>query len=344
MKLPSSTRVPLALAATAGAGGAWAVRWRADRRAIRADPAHAVLSAPLHGRVRTVRSADGTPLHVEEFGPADAPTVVLVHGWTCALRFWTCQIQPLQADHHVVAYDLRGHGESGHPDPDDYSMEAHAADLDAVLRATVPAGQRPLVAGHSLGAMTLMAWAHDRAGEVTDRIGAAALLNTGMGDLISESFVLRAPQPLAGARELAGRVLLAARAPLPKSSTPISHRVVRYVALSPAASPAQVAFCERIVLDCRSDVRAANGGTLSELDLREAIASLAVPTVVIAGEDDKLTPPVHARRLAAELPALDELVLVPGAGHMGPVSDPEVVTGHLRRLAGEHATAGTLAA
>jgi pimeloyl-ACP methyl ester carboxylesterase len=114
--------------------------------------------------------------------------------------------------------------------------------------------------------------------------------------------------------------------------TPLSFRAVRYVALSPAASPAAVAFCERLVLECPTDVRAAVGGTLTELDLYAAVTSLTVPAVVLAGERDRLTPPRHAERLAETLPELAEHVVLPGSGHMSPVSDPDAVTRVLRAL------------
>jgi pimeloyl-ACP methyl ester carboxylesterase len=131
--------------------------------------------------------------------------------------------------------------------------------------------------------------------------------------------------------------VLSAKAPLPKRTTPISHRVVRHVALSSSATPAQVAFCEEIVLDSHRDARAACGGTLSELDLHHAVESLTAPTAVIAGERDRLTPPAHAERLVEALPHVVEHLVIPGSGHMSPVSDADAVTDLLARLVREHA-------
>jgi pimeloyl-ACP methyl ester carboxylesterase len=336
----AASRRAAGLAAIAGAGAAWEMRRRADRRSIARDPAAERLRQPLEGRVREVRSADGTFLHVEEFGPAEGPALVLVHGWTCTLRFWTLQIQAFSPSVRVIAYDLRGHGASAPAADGDYSVRAHASDLDAVLRAT--AAGPAVVAGHSLGGMTLVAWAGAHADEVGERLVAAALVNTGMGDLISEALVLRAPGPLAAARQLAGRAILGASAPLPRRPTPISHRAVRYLALSPSASPAEVAFCEQIVLACPRTARAGTGGALSTLDLRDAIAHLHVPTVVIAGEHDRLTPPVHAHTLADALPDPHELIVLPGAGHMTPVTQPDAVNARLRELLARHAGVRTL--
>ena len=328
----SSRRRQAVLAGTITAAAAWMALWRIDRRRVRRDPAHGLLAAPLEGRALEVRSEDGTDLHAEIFGPDDAPTIVLVHGWTCAIAFWTRQIQELSQEMRVVAYDLRGHGRSAVATGGDYSVDAHAADLEAVLRATVPAQERPVVAAHSLGAMTLVAWAGEYAGDVDQRIAAAALVNTGVGDLISESLVLRAPTRLQAVSRALGRVVLSASAPLPKGTTPLSHRLVRYIALSPKASPAEVAFCERIILEARRDVRAACGGVMCELDLYHALQDLSVPTVVIAGGSDRLTPVAHARRMTEALPEVCELLILPDAGHMSPVSDCEVVTRRLRQL------------
>jgi pimeloyl-ACP methyl ester carboxylesterase len=187
--------------------------------------------------------------------------------------------------------------------------------------------------------MTIVAWARARADEVPRRVSAAALLNTGVGDLIDEARVLPAPTPLAAVHRAASRLILGAPAPLPRTPSPVSHRVVRHVALQRSATPGQVAFCENMVLECRRDVRAGCGGALSGLDLNDAVESVHVPTVVLAGCEDRLTPPSHARRLGERLPRLERMELIPDAGHMCPVTHPDLVTDALRRLVADHGTA-----
>ena len=169
------------LALAAGLGGAAAAAWFAtrelDRRRIRDDPEYAHLYAPLDGREVTVIAGDGTRLHAEVFGPDGAPTIVFCHGWTCALRFWTYQIQALMPDFRVVAWDFRGHGGSDPAATGDYAIDAFGDDLQAVLEATVPAGQRALLAGHSMGGMAIVAWAGRHQDEVARRASATALIS-----------------------------------------------------------------------------------------------------------------------------------------------------------------------
>ncbi len=93
------------------------------------------------GRVVDVRSADGTRLHTEVFGPEDGYPIVLAHGITCAIRVWANQIADLSTDYRVIAYDHRGHGRSAVPPRrGNYGLDFLAADLDAVLDATLPHG------------------------------------------------------------------------------------------------------------------------------------------------------------------------------------------------------------
>lgn len=325
-------RAAILAAASGAAAAGWALQRQVDLRRIEADPANAELTRPFEGRASTVRSADGTALHVEEFGPPDAPTVVFVHGWTMALRFWRYQVEELARDHRVVAYDLRGHGRSEVPPGFDFSTEALGDDLQAVLDQCVPAGEKALLVGHSLGAMTIVAWAGGHPDEVERRASAAALVCTGMGDLVSESLILRMPTPLGKVRQEVGRVLLSA--PLPLSGpAPLALRGVKYVAMSAGASPARVAFAEEMTRACRPRVRAGCGASLSALDLYHAIEHLTGPTLVIAGEKDRLTPPGHARKLAEALPGEVELLDVPDVGHLAPLEDPDAVTRALRALA-----------
>ena len=99
---------------------------------------------------------------------------MLLHGWTEALRYWVYVIRELTDQFRIVAYDLRGHGRSGRAPGDDYSLARFGDDLEAVLEATVPADEQAVVAGHSLGGMSIAAWAGRKVLEETARIDEVA--------------------------------------------------------------------------------------------------------------------------------------------------------------------------
>jgi pimeloyl-ACP methyl ester carboxylesterase len=318
---------------TAGALAASGALQAAHMRRIARDPEKAALDDTPKGRAQSVSSADGTTLHVEVFGPEEGETVVLAHGWTEAIQYWTYVIRGLEdTGLRVVAYDLRGHGDSAPAKGGDYAIPRFGEDLEAVLAACVPQGRRAVVAGHSLGAMSIASWAEKH--DVERHVKAAALLNTGVGDLIAEHLIL----PLPGIAQAVNRVIarhgfLGSRAPLPRFSTPLSYAAIRYIAFGPDASPAQVAFFERMLVTCPPQVRADIGIAMSEMDLHDALPRLTVPTLVIAGAEDRLTPPSHARRIAEMLPKLRRLTVLENTGHMTPLERPEVVIDALAELA-----------
>ncbi len=328
-------RRQLTLAGTAaaiGAVGASGLAQRAHMRRVASDPQRAILEEPLSGSPFNARSADGTELYGEMFGSGDGQTLVLAHGWTEALVYWTYQIRALSDQFRVVAFDLRGHGRSRKAAGGDYSIARFGEDVEAVLAATVPDGQRAVVAGHSLGGMSIVAWAEHH--DVSARASAAALLFTGIGGLIGDQVLIHVPRFAQALNEpVARRGLLGSRAPLPRFSTPVSAAAIRYVAFGPAATPAQVAFYERMLVACPPDVRADAGLAMSKMELYHALPSLTVPTLVMDGERDRLTPPSHARRIASKLPHLHRLIELPDTGHMGPLERPDEVSSALRALA-----------
>src|SRR5581483_10412770 len=171
------------------------------------------------GRPLQATSADGTELHAEVFGPEDAPTIVLIHGWTEAIPYWAFVIEELKREFRVVAYDLRGHGESGSATGADYSLERFGQDLEAVLEAAVPNGRVRVVAGHSLGAMSIASWADQF--DVNARAESAALLNTGLGRLIAGAAIVAIPAFADRLRDpLSRRMFLGSPNPIPPFTIP----------------------------------------------------------------------------------------------------------------------------
>ncbi|MFJ5209594.1 alpha/beta fold hydrolase [Streptomyces nigra] len=280
---------------------------------------------PVPVRELTVESADGARLHVEVHGPEGAPAVVLTHGWTCSTAFWAAQIRALAVDHRVVAYDQRGHGRS--PAAAVCSTDGLADDLEAVLKATLAPGEKAVIAGHSMGGMTVMAAAARPAFQ--EHAAAVLLCSTGASRLVAESTVL----PLRAGRLrtwLTGR-LLGSRAPL-GPVTAAARAILKYATMGPRSAPEMVEACARIVHACPRTVRHAWSQVLSLLDLGHGITELTVPAAVVVGTADRLTPPVHARSLAEALPNCVGVTELPGLGHMTPIEAPELVTGKIREL------------
>lgn len=289
---------------------------------------------PVAARELTAVSADGSRLHVEVHGPDDpaAPAVVLAHGWTCSTAFWAAQIRELAADHRVIAYDQRGHGRS--PAAAAYSTDALADDLEAVLRATLAPGEKAVVAGHSMGGMTIMAAAARPA--FREHAGAVLLCSTGSARLADESLVL--PLRAGRARTWVTSRILGSRLPM-GPVTPVSKAALKYATMGAGSSPLMVEACARIVFACPRKVRFSWGHVLGGLDLAHGVRELRVPTAVVVGTGDRMTPPVLSRELAAALPECVGLTELPGLGHMTPVEAPELIGSLLRDLAAGHLTA-----
>ncbi|MCX5200681.1 alpha/beta hydrolase [Streptomyces sp. NBC_00237] len=280
-------------------------------------------------RELTVTSADGARLHVEVYGAEDAPPVVLAHGWTCSIGFWDAQIRDLSRDFRVIAYDQRGHGRS--PASAAYSAEGLADDLEAVLAATLAPGEKAVVAGHSMGGMTIMA-AAGRPG-VAEHAAAVLLCSTGSSRLVAEALVV--PLRAGRLRTRLTRSVLGAKAPL-GPVTPVSKVFLKYATMGRGAAPDRVAACARIVHACPKGVRVGWSHVLAELDIASRVRELAVPVAVIAGTDDRLTPPKLAREIEASLRRSLGLTLLAGVGHMSPVEAPEAVSGKIRQLVTEY--------
>jgi pimeloyl-ACP methyl ester carboxylesterase len=278
-------------------------------------------------------TSDGVPLHVDVDGAATAPvTVVLAHGWTLDSTTWAPVSAALAGPGvRVVRYDHRGHGRSGVAAPGSMTLDQLADDLALVIAETAPTG--PLVlAGHSMGGMTLMALA-ERHPDVVARAAGIGLVATAAGGLANTSFglpqrtvpvVRRVEERLYGSKRWAtGSRLGSARAIAPAA---------RWLLLGSDADPQAVRVTVRSLAACRPLTLSGFRPTLAEHERDAALAAFAdIPTVVLAGSRDRLTPVSASRRIRAALPSAS-LTVFPEAGHMLPLERVAGVTGRLCAL------------
>lgn len=282
-------------------------------------------------RLSTVTSADGTSLAVYEQGAPDGPAVVLVHGWTLAASFYSAVAGDLARDHRVISYDQRGHGGSSRPGTLGYSTQGLAADLVAVLDAALPDGGTAVLGGHSMGAMTILALAEQDPEGLAARAHGVLLASTGTDELLPRSSVLPLPLPVRrAAAPLMGAVM--SRPPAFGRDDALSRALVTLATLDRRAPRQLVGLCTRTLLACPPDVQRGFADMLWALDLRAAPPKLTVPTHVLVGAKDRLTPPWHARRLVDSLRECTGLTVVPRVGHMTPVECPSLFARQLRML------------
>jgi pimeloyl-ACP methyl ester carboxylesterase len=296
----------------------------------------AAAEALPRGRVVPVRSRDGIRLHTEVFGPEDGNPIVLAHGITCALRVWAYQIADLSNDYRVIAFDHRGHGKSAVPPRSHrYSLDILAADLDAVLEATLAPGERAVIAGHSMGGIAITSWAERYPDRVPARADAVALINTTTGDLLRNVQFLPVPAPLADARVRAAGTLLKTfgAAPLLRAVDRPSRRFVSSIAVGRDADPAVVEFIYQLFTSTPPAGRGGWARTLVDAVGAEHIGltNLTVPTLVIGSAKDRLLPMVSSRHIAKMAPNLASFVELPG-GHCAIVERPDEINKHLRML------------
>jgi pimeloyl-ACP methyl ester carboxylesterase len=200
-----------------------------------------------------------------------------------------------------------------------------------VLRAVLAPGEKAVLAGHSMGAMAMVAFGSRYPQELRQRVAAAAIISTGVHELVTRSAIVPMPLPLAKLAQPMSTKLISMSPPGGRVNAPI-RALIKYTSLSKGATQAEVDFCARIVSACPPATRAGFGRMISDLDNDAEVRDFDVPATVISGTRDRLTPIWHARRLAATLPALTKFVELEGAGHMTPVQSAADVNAVLRRL------------
>ncbi|MFJ6669559.1 alpha/beta fold hydrolase [Actinosynnema sp. NPDC091369] len=287
-------------------------------------------AAPWEADQRFV-TADGTALHVVDTGPRDADvTTVLLHGWTLDHTSWDAVAAGLPG--RVLRYDHRGHGGSAPAPAGTATIARCADDLAELLAARVPTG-RLVLAGHSMGGMTIMALAEQHP-SLLDRVAGVVLVATSSGELAGSTLGLPGPVGrafVAGEKAVNRRIARLRRAELLKR-TEVARPGLRWLLFGKRPSWRHVALTAAMVGRCHPVSMVGFRDSLDEHDRRKALAGLAtIPTVVLAGAEDRLTPLRHARVLADELPHA-ELVIHLGAGHMLPLERADEVTAHITAL------------
>ncbi|MDN5745076.1 MAG: alpha/beta hydrolase, partial [Nocardioidaceae bacterium] len=303
----------------------------------------------------TVIADDGLPLHVQVDEVDQAPaqsrserllrrrtdaapelTVVFSHGYCLNLDCWHFQRAAYRGLVRTVYYDQRSHGRSGNSDREHSTIEQLGRDLKSVLDVVVPEGPVVLV-GHSMGGMSIIAFAEQFGDLIGDRVVGTALLSTTAGGLDPGRILL----PMLPARLTAPFTSGAIRTlhmghraidSLRRAGASVAAVATDRFAFGQEVPKGYVEFVDEMLAATPFEVVAdffPNFASLDKFDFVERLA--AVSTAIICGTADKLTAIGHSRKLHARIPG-SWLLECEGAGHMVLMERHERVNAELDQL------------
>ena len=236
---------------------------------------------------------DGGSIYVVERGDETAPPIVLAHGVTLSVRTWYHQLDELPDEgFRVIAYDHRGHGQSsiGH---EGQSLENLGRDLKTVLEGLDL--RNAVLVGHSMGGVAVQELLARFPEVATERVAGIVLLST----LAYTPFGSRSTRTKARLEQLTKRT--------PDSTwlwdSPNLGFVAARLGFGKNPHPSHVELVRRMMVECPPETRRDGPRVLVGLDLTAELSRITIPTLVIGGTADMLTPPFEARRMAELIPA-----------------------------------------
>jgi pimeloyl-ACP methyl ester carboxylesterase len=259
-------------------------------------------------KTHTVRGGGGLQLHVREWGKADGPPILFIHGWSQNHLCWDKQYESaLRDEFRLVAYDLRGHGMSEAPlGPENYTDgKLWADDLAAII------GQlhleRPVLVGWSYGAFVICdyvrTYGQDRIAAVNLVEGAVKLGESAFGTLIGPGFL--------------DHFVDATAVDLPTNIRGMRAFLKDCAATPLPADDFETALCWNMVVAPR--IRASLAAR--QIDGDDVLRTLTVPLLVTQGRSDTVVLPAMAEHILAICPAA-EASWYEGVGHLPHLQEP----------------------
>jgi pimeloyl-ACP methyl ester carboxylesterase len=297
------------------------------------DPALGLIA----GEQQVLHGPDGTRILVESYGPEEpaTPTAVLVHGFCLSGRSWHEQVEALQDRVRLVTYDQPGHSRSSAPRSGEYDLDLLADALATVIDEAAPSDGRLLLVGHSTGGMAALALARLDPGLFERRVGALLLLSTAAklgGANVALTAALRGAARARAALERTPRI--GRRFEGLARPSDLTFGIARSVGFVRTEDPRYIRFVEEEVLKTPLETIIGLSRVILDVDEEEVLETIDVPTVVVVGTEDRLTPIRHARRMAELNPDV-EVVELEGTGHVVQMSAAETVNALIERLTSE---------
>jgi pimeloyl-ACP methyl ester carboxylesterase len=289
-----------------------------------------------------VPSDDGTEIAVEILGDGHTgPTLVFTHGWTFSSRSWHYQ-RMLAERWRLVLMDHRDHGESGSGPRENRTVDQIGRDLAAVLDATCE-GRDVVLIGHSMGGMTIMSLAAQQPERFGAQVKGVALVDTSGRREADHTFGVRGPLAKPFLAQWKSALALMVSDPdkaerARRSGSAISVAISRFLNLGRGADKRLARFTEAMSAATKAQVVGDFWLSLDTHDKLDALKVLAeIPTLVVVGDRDRLTPPANARAISAAVPG-SRLLELRGAGHCTMLEQPEAVNAALIDLVTKAAT------
>jgi non-heme chloroperoxidase len=275
-------------------------------------------------KTQMVQGGGGLRLHVREWGKADGPPILFIHGWSQNHLCWAKQYESALADEfQLIAYDLRGHGMSEAPvEPEHYiDGKLWADDVAAIIDELRL--DRPVLVGWSYGSFVICdyvrAYGQDRIAAINFVEGAVKLGEAAFGTLIGPAFL--------------DHFVGATADDLPTNIQAMRSFVRACVVKPVSDDDLETAVCWNVLVP--APVRANLGSR--EIDDDDVLRALEVPLLVTHGRADSVVLPAMAEHVLATCPTA-EASWYDGVGHVPHFEDPERFNRELaaltRRVAG----------
>lgn len=236
--------------------------------------------------------------HLYQGGNGERPPIVLIHGAGGTYLNWPAEIRRL-SDYRVFAIDLPGHGKS--EGRGQQTIAAYARNILDWLEAI--GLHQAIFIGHSMGGAIALTLAHNH----SDHVLGLGLVGSGARLRVSPVILENAANP---------------------QTFPATIEIILSWAFSKNADPRLVELASQRMTKIRPSVLHGDFLACDAFDIIETVSKIRVPTLVVCGQDDKLTPLRYSQYLADQIPAA-RLAVIPDAGHIVMLEQPQAVANAL---------------